>query len=231
MNDPRARAIAVMISVIGSVCLCLNPSNAATHALGQITTRGNVAINGEAAATGMSIFSGDLIKTKDDSTAALSLSGGREIIQAERGSLTVKEVDRQISVDISVGKVAVLSPANAPVEIEARGLRIVPGAGGGVYEIQLAGQELSVTALKGYAEIIAVNRTVRVGKGMKCDAVVGASQSTLAARKNALGTPIIKFTILSAGLVSSAALAVILAEGSSNCAVSPSSTGKCQQVP
>ena len=217
-----------MISVIGSVCLCVIPSNAATHALGQITTHGNVAVNGEAADTGMSIFSGDLISTKGDSMAALSLFGGREIIQAERGSLTVKEVDRQISVDISVGKVAVLSPTNAPVEIEARGVRIVPGAGGGVYEIQLAGQKLSVTAQKGYVEIIAANRTVRVDKGMKCDAVVGNSQGTLDQRKNALGTPILKFTILSAGLVSSAALAVILAEGSSGCAVSPSTTGMCQ---
>jgi hypothetical protein len=224
----KVRLIAMAIGAIGIVTAQVLPTAAITRALGQITAHGTVAINGGAAISGGSIFSGDRVDTKNYSTAALSLSGGREIIQAERGSLTLKEEDGRITVVIAAGRVAVLSPASAPVAIEAKGVRIVPGGDGGVYEIQLVGQKLSVIARKGNAEIDAVNRTVKVSEGMRCDSDLGVSKTSAGGGGSALRTPIMKFTLISAVLVSSAALAVILIEHNANCAVSPSTVGSCQ---
>ncbi|HEV2297342.1 MAG TPA: hypothetical protein VGR72_02360 [Candidatus Acidoferrales bacterium] len=229
--QPRIRLIAMAFGAVGIMTAQIVPTAAITRALGQITARGDVAINGRPTISGGSIFSGDRVDAKSDSTAALSLFGGREIIQEGAGSIVVKEVeDGRITVVIAAGRVALLSPASAPVAIEARGVRIVPGDDGGVYEIQLVGQQLSVTARKGNAEIDAVNRTVNVGEGMRCDADLGASQAAKGERVSALGTPILKFTLISAALVSSAALAVILIEHNANCAVSPSTVGNCQVV-
>ncbi|HKW87941.1 MAG TPA: hypothetical protein VJN21_04210 [Candidatus Acidoferrales bacterium] len=199
--------------------------------LGQISVKGSVAINGRVAITGGSVFSGDRIEAKGDSLDALSLNGGREIVQEGPGVLILNDEGGRLTIEIIAGRAAILSTAKEPIDVEANGLRMVLGSGGGVYDVRLDGKRLSVTARKGYAEIRAVNRTVKVDEGMRCDALLGDAQKSDNGAKNALGAPIVKFTILAAGLVTSATLAVILAEGNSGCTISPSSTGECQPLP
>ncbi|HEV2489250.1 MAG TPA: hypothetical protein VGT03_05550 [Candidatus Acidoferrales bacterium] len=224
------RSVALAASMTGMLIAQTAAAAEIAPLLGQITVNGGAAINGQAGVSGASIFSGDRIHTQRDSTAALSLVGGREVILVGAGSLSVTGDRGRIRVVIEAGKVAVLSLAEAPVEIEARGVGIMPGKAGGVYVIEVDGQTLHVTARKGFAEVDAANRTVEVTEGMKLEAILGSSQKLEGEGAPALRTPIVKFTLISAAVLSVAALTLAVIDLNASCRVSASSVGSCEVV-
>jgi hypothetical protein len=226
----RLQQIVMGVSAAGMLTMQTSATTAIATALGQVTLNGSAAINGRPAIVGASIFSGDRINTQRDSTAALSLTGGREIILVGAGSLSVTGDPDRITAVIDAGKVAVLSPARSPVEISAKGVRIVPGKTGGVYVIQLEGQNLLVTARKGSAGLDAANRIIEVTEGMKLEATLGSAPQPASGGAPALRTPIVKFTLVSAAVLSVAALTLAVIDLNASCRVSSSSVGGCEVV-
>ena len=227
----NTRRLSVFVFVaIGLVSAQARATGANANVLGAITVHGQVALNGQPAITGGSLFSGDEIVTQKNSTAAMVLIGGREIIQTSPGFVIVRGDDKRITVTVVGGLVEVLSPASAPVAIEAQGVQVVPGAEGGIYIVQINGRRLSVTAKKGRAEIESANRTLRVNEGMTCEAELGTTEETTGQGTAALKTPILTFAVVAAAMVAVPALTVVLAESSANCQLSPSVVGSCESA-
>lgn len=223
--------IATVIFAGGLLIPQVLASEAVKHALGEIRVKGHVSVNGMPGIGGGSIFSGDRIYTQTRSVAAISLTSGGEVIQAGPGTLIVRDGGSKImTIAVEAGKAAVLSRGAVPVEVQAEGVRIVPRREGAVYIIEISGQKLSVTALKGNAEIKASNKTVEVREGMVCEADLDTSTAGASGRSSALSMSITKFSVVSAAVVSAAAISVILAEPSTGCPVSASSIGSCQAV-
>lgn len=226
--ENTVRLSVVVLVVTGFLYAQTGAAAANTQTIGEITAHGQVALNGQPAITGGSLFSGDHIVTKKNSTAAMALIGGREIIEGSAGSVIVKGDTGKVTVSIAGGLAEVLSPASAPVEIEAQGVQVVPGAAGGIYIVQVDGRKLTVTAKKGMAEIESANRIVKVIEGMRCEAELGTVEEATGQGTAALKTPILTFAIVSAAMLAAPALSVVLAEQSANCQLSPSAVGNCE---
>ncbi|HKV42756.1 MAG TPA: hypothetical protein VJX67_26395 [Blastocatellia bacterium] len=215
-----------------SLMLVYQPAarSATAAAVGQISTTGTAEINGVSAVTGGAVFSGDSINTERDSTASLSLTAGRQVILVEASSLGVARTGSEITGTLSHGEVAVLSPANSPLVIEAEGTRIVPGAAGSVYAVELNGNKLNVTASRGAVSVEAAGRTVEVAEGNTMEATLapaqdGSGYGVTPGIKTHLGTVVIVIAIALAATT----LALLVRDLNTSCkVVSPSALGKCQ---
>jgi hypothetical protein len=197
--------------------------------LGRLSSGHGATINGSAAIPGSSIYSGDRITTGPDA-AAFSLAGGGEIILVGSSTLRFLQGGRgQIEAAIGAGSMGVLSPAGYPVEVIARGIQIHSEAGGGVYIVRLAGESLIVSVRKGKAEIEADNRTIEVSEGQQLEASL-APQKAQNPSTPAQQSRIAKFTLIAAGAMSAAALAIAVIDLDNSCKVSPSLVGSCENA-
>ncbi|MHB8540309.1 MAG: hypothetical protein ACYDCD_05115 [Candidatus Acidiferrales bacterium] len=191
--------------------------------VGQISVNGKAIINGAGAIGGESVFSGDRVVTQGGSMASVSVAGGNEVVLGELTSVQIKHEGERISVALDRGRLECLSAAAPPIVVVARGTKIVPGKGGGLYVIELAGDSLRVTAKKGDAELESANGTVRIAEGKSLVATVETTVHS-AGR-------IVRYVIMAAGIGAGAGLALVLTRTNSGCTVSSSNVGNCASPP
>jgi hypothetical protein len=235
MNNPtREKGCGVFraVAVIGVSLLLIYPPTAwpaNSVVLGEISAKGATQINGADAVSGGTVFSGDQIQTERDATAVLSLASGRRAILLQGSSLQVARSGDEITGALGQGEVAVLSPGNDPVVIEAGGTRIVPGKEGSVYAVQLMGKRLNVSARMGSVAVEAPNRTVEVSEGNTLEANLVPAQDAAGVRPALTSNHLEIVVLVAAVLLGAAALTLLIREINTSCkVVSPSSLGKCE---
>lgn len=216
-----------------SACLLLTYQpvawSATPVAVGQISTNGAAEINGVDAVTGGTVFSGDRIITPRGATASLSLAGGSQLILVGSSSVQVNNAGSQLSAALEHGKLAILSPARAPVVVEAGGIRIVPRKDGSLYAVELTGNSLNVTARRGIVDVEAANRTIALKEGKTLRATLGPPQEPEGAGADgAARSRILEATIVASVLLAGTALALAIVSLKAGCKVSPSNVGTCQ---
>jgi ferric-dicitrate binding protein FerR (iron transport regulator) len=214
----------------GALVLLLNSPvarSATPAALGQIVARGTADINGVTALSGTTVFPNDRVTTRQGAIAYFSLRGERELILMSSSSLELKNSLRQLTAELNYGKVIFVSPPDASICIQAGDARIVPGAGGGVYDVALTDDGLEVTARRGSAEIQTSSRTMEISAGMKLEAILGSAQPSDAKRNPGLKLPIVKFAIVPALVAGGAILAVSTIDSGTTCSVSSDLPGNC----
>lgn len=217
--------------VCASTALVCQPAISAPAAIGQITPTGATEVNGVAVARGSAVFSGDQIKTGLHATALLSLMAGRQAILEEKSSLQIALGTGRISGTLAQGYVAVLSPANDPVVIEAGGTRILPGKDGSVYSVRFADNRLSVSNRKGNISVEAVDRTIAVPEGRTLEAVLEpAEKPSGAGVKSAIASSrVATFAIVIGAGLAATTLTLLVRDLNTNCrVVSPSTVGQCE---
>lgn len=222
-----------LVAVCASLLLAYPPAAwpANSTVLGQISANGAAEINGVGVVSGGTVFSGNQIKTERDSTVLLSLVAGRQAILLEGSSLQVARAGDQITGALGQGEVAVLSPANGPIVIEAGGTRIIPGREGSVYAVQLIGKRLNVAARVGSVSVEAPNRTVEVTEGNTLEANLVPAQDAAGAgvRPGLRSNHLEIVVIVAAVLLAAATLTLLIRNLETGCkVVSPSSLGKCE---
>lgn len=217
--------------VCASTALVCQPAMTAPTAIGQITPTGATEVNGVAVARGSAVFSGDQIKTGLHATALLSLRAGRQAILEEKSSLQLAQGTNRISGTLAQGYVAVLSPANDPVVIEAGGTRILPGKDGSIYSVRLADNRLSVSNRKGSVSVQAADRTFAVPEGRTLEAVLELAEKPSGAGVTSAiaSSRVATFAIVVGAGLAATTLTLLVRELNTNCrVVSPSTVGQCE---
>lgn len=219
------------LAVCAVTALISQPAISAPAAIGQITPTGATEVNGVAVARGSAVFSGDQIKTGEHATALLALAAGRQAILEQQSSLQLAAGSKGISGTLGQGYVAVLSPANDPVVIEAGGTRIVPGKDGSVYGVRLAGNRLSVSNKRGSVSVETADRSVAVPEGRTLEASLEAAENPSGAGvKSAIASSRLATLaiVVGAGLAATT-LTLLVRDLNTNCrVVSPSALGQCE---
>ena len=204
---------------------------AAPSAVGQATVKGIAEVNGSAAASQFTLFSGDRVVTKSNTAAQFALPGGNEVLLPSLSDATVNQVAKTYHVSLNHGALAILSKANEPVIVEADGARIHATAGAAaVLEVSVNGNELRVLSRRGTATVESANKTVEVPAGKELVANMATppqegsmSNSSLSGMDKAL-----LIVGVGAGLTGLALGAVALSRPNpSNCTIVSNSTLSC----
>lgn len=152
------------------VYLPVTPS-ASSAVVGQMTTRGIAEINGVTAPAATTIFAGDRITTRLETTAVLTLPGGDQVLLPALSAATVERNQGRVTFSLAQGALAVVSKSKAPVIVAASGARIQPAANAAaIYEVAIHGKALEVVARRGTALVETAGRTVEVKEGSELEA-------------------------------------------------------------
>ncbi len=147
-------------------------------AVGKLTSRGTTEVNGTAMPSEATVFSGDRIATRKDSTVALAFGGGNQVFFPEMTEARVERAGTQTKVRLERGALAVISRSGKIPVVEANGVRIEAGGSApAVFEVALQGAALKVLTRSGTAVVTAANRTVEVPEGKMLDAVATPPQN------------------------------------------------------
>ncbi len=163
---------AFLVSCLSLLLVYLPVTPPATPAVvGQMTTRGSAEINGVTAPADTTIFAGDRIATRQETTAVLTLPGGDQVLLPAMSTATVERNQGRVTFGLAQGGLAVLSKSKAPVIVAANGARIQPAANtAAIYEVAVHGKALEVIARRGTALVETSGRTVEVKEGSELEA-------------------------------------------------------------
>jgi hypothetical protein len=192
--------------------------------VGQMTTRGTAEINGTTVPADTTVFAGDRIATRGETTAVLTIPGGDQVLLPSLSAATVARNEGRVTVSLEQGSLAVLSKSKAPVIIAASGVRIQPVANGAaIYEVTVHGKVLEVIARRGTALVETAGRSVEVKEGTELEATMAPPPGPAPA----LGT-FETWTIVAAAAAGVTGLALgvaaITRAQPQDCKVSPSSS-------
>jgi hypothetical protein len=158
---------------------------ATSAAVGQMTTRGTAEINGITAPTDTTVFAGDRIATRGETTAVLTMRGGDQVLLPSLSAATVARDESRVTISLEQGALAVLSKSKTPVMVAASGVRIQPVANApAIYEVGVHGKALEVIARRGTALVETAGRSVEVKEGTELEATMAPPQGA----SPALGT-------------------------------------------
>jgi ferric-dicitrate binding protein FerR (iron transport regulator) len=154
-------------------CVLLCPPAAAipgSETIGQLSAEGAAELNGVAVPKGATVFAGDRIEAKANSTATVSLAGGNRVLVTENSRARVRRAGSQLGVTLERGTVGVLHAQGEPLVVEAAGVLVRPASSGrSSYLVRREAGAVVLTAVHGDARVEAVNTThvVPAGKSMR----------------------------------------------------------------
>lgn len=139
-------------------------------AVGKVVIRGVAEVNGAVSPAETSVFSGDRIATRANTTAAIVLPGGDQVFLPERTRARVEQDGARVRVQLEAGALAVVGRSKTPVKVFAQGVVVEPAGANAVFEMALKDGGLRVMSRRGMARVTGSNRTVEVTEGMTLDA-------------------------------------------------------------
>ena len=180
------------------------------HAWGSLKSQGRTEVNGMAVPAETTLFSGDLVTTREASLATLSLPGGHLVFVIENSAARFNADSK--SVTLERGSLGVLHEGGEGVAVSSRGTLIRPAEGKAArYVVKLEDKGFVLSSLRGDVNVSASNRTVTVpsGKAMRFELAEPSPPqgSTSAGSANALSPRAI---IVASVLIVAASLAIAL---------------------
>jgi len=142
-------------------------------AVGKITMKGRVEINGVTAPSDSTVFAGDRISTGKETALGLFIAGGDQLFLPSLSTAAVDRSEQQLIVTLERGGLAVINQSGQPVLVRAGGVQVQasrPSAS--LYEVVVAEGSLKVLARRGSAVVRASNRTIEVKEGTTLEATV-----------------------------------------------------------
>ena len=172
-------AKALLASCLSLLMVYLPVAPPATSAVvGQMNTRGTAEINGITAPADTTVFAGDRIATRAQTTAVLTLSGGDQVFLPASSTASVERHENRVTLSLERGALAVLNKGRAPVVVAASGARIQPAANAtAIYEVAVHGKTLEVIARRGTALVETAGRSVEVKEGTELEANMAPPQA------------------------------------------------------
>lgn len=167
------RGVAVLVSL--SLVLVYGTPASSPVAIGKMTSRGKVEVNGTASPADGSVFPGDRIATKENSAVAMALPGGDQVFLPEWTQARIESVaGGVVRIVLERGALASVVRGKTPVTILARGVAIEPVGVNALFEVALKESGLRVMTRRGTAIVRGSNKTVEVKEGSTLDATTGA---------------------------------------------------------
>jgi hypothetical protein len=197
----------------------------ASSAAGQMFTKGTAEINGVAAPAATSVFPGDRIATRKETTTSLSFPRGDAAVISEMSKAALGERDGRFAVRLEDGMVSILNKSAKPIAIEAHGALIQAAAGQtSVYDVILHGDSLRVISRGGLVRVETANKTAELQPGTELDATVAPPDPPQASAGLSSATTWIVIGAAAAG-VTGLALGVVAIHKANNCHLSPDKVG------
>jgi hypothetical protein len=202
---------------------------AAPALVGEITVKGSAEVNGISATTGRNVFIGDRIVTEREASVSVTSRAGARMVVVGLSTVQIKDAADHLLAQLDRGGVAAVSPAQAPLIVEVKGMRIVPGKTGSVYAVFLEGSKLKVLSENGTVSVETSDRTVTVPEGKTMEATVGADPAPSGAgAPGSAGSHLTDILIASTVALAATTIALAVVDATKTCTVSPSGVGTCQ---
>ena len=181
MRATRPTSERWILVLVCSLLMALQPAlgTPPAGAIGRVSGRGPVLLNGVAAPVGANVYAGNRIATGRRAAAYVVLAQGGELVLGGSTVARITQNARGFSVNLDHGVVGAVSDSRVPVIIKARGVTIRSKQTSGAYQVALNGRMLRVLARQRGTLVEASNRTVEVapGKLMEANAVPKESLS------------------------------------------------------
>ncbi len=202
----KALSVILMVTVGSSYCLITSTAFAqvSPKPVGQLSTRGQVTLNGINATSGATIFGGSQIKTGANGSAIISLGKMGQVDLEPESELTLRLEAGIIGGHLRSGRATISAPIGVAVNLATMdGVAVADGKQASV---------LTVDMTSGNTRVVSVRSEARVTSGDKVDVVAAGqevsvgTQSTGKTKGGAAGGG-------GAGGISAGALAALLIVG------------------
>ncbi len=168
-------------------------------AIGRVSGRGPILLNGVSAPAGANIYAGNRIATGRRAAIYVALARGGKLVFGGSTIARISENTTGISVTLNRGVVGVVSEPHAPVLVDAHGVTIRTKQRAGAYQVALNGNSLRILTRTGGALVEAANRTVALAPGKLMKASL-APKTPSSKKKKALIAVITGVAVVSAGV-------------------------------
>lgn len=174
-----AAALFLTLSILGSQVMATRSVSAGERArlLGEITSFGQVQVNGAEAVSGATVFPGSRFTTAKNSRATLNLGAAGRVQLSPETASTINFGERSLEGALDAGIITVSKPEAVASRFLTRDAEVVPEKeSAAVFSVNVTGGNTIVKALAGRVEVRAGKTTKLLAAGES--AAVGAQTTT-----------------------------------------------------